>query len=401
MYDIAVVGAGASGIVAAITAKRAYGKLSVLLIDALPKIGKKILATGNGRCNITNLKADGKSYNTKAVSSVIQTVSPEKVIEFFSSIGLECIADNESRIYPMSNTAASVLDCLRFEIERLGIEVLNDTKVTSVNKKNECFVINDNIECRKVIVTTGGKAAPSQGSDGSGYALLKAFGHSVTHLYPGLVQLTVKENLKFLKGVKVKASVCLKSTSGKVLDKSVGEVLFADYGLSGIAVMDISRSVKDKNCICVLDILPDLSKESVIDFILKAKERNPSLLFEDALCGILPRKVGYLIIKNSGFNQDIRMNALKHNDIVRFVENMKNCSFTVKGTKGFENAQITIGGVDFSEFNQKTLESNKVNGLYCAGEILDVDAMCGGFNLQWAWSSGIVAGTYSALELIR
>ena len=158
MYDIAVVGAGASGIVAAITAKRAYSKLSVLLIDALPKIGKKILATGNGRCNITNLKADGKSYNTKAVSSVIQTVSPEKVIEFFSSIGLECIADNESRIYPMSNTAASVLDCLRFEIERLGIEVLNDTKVTSVNKRNDCFVINDNIECRKVIVTTGGKA---------------------------------------------------------------------------------------------------------------------------------------------------------------------------------------------------------------------------------------------------
>ncbi len=401
MYDIAVVGAGASGIVAAITAKRACDKLSVLLIDALPKIGKKILATGNGRCNLTNFKADEKSYNTRAVSSVIKTVSPEKVIEFFSSIGLECVADNESRIYPMSNTAASVIDCLRFEIERLGIEVLNDTKVISVNKGKKGFIINGNIECQKVIVTTGGKAAPSHGSDGSGYTLLKAFGHNVTSLYPGLVQLTVKENLRILKGVRVKAAVFLKSKNGKAVDKSVGEVLFTDYGLSGIAVMDVSRSVKGKECICILDILPDLSKESVIDFILKAKERNPSLLLEDALCGILPQKVGYLIIKNSGFRQDIRLNMLKYNDILKFAEMMKSCSFTVTGTKGFENAQITIGGVDFSEFNHKTLESQKVNGLYCAGEVLDVDAVCGGFNLQWAWSSGMVAGTYAALELIK
>lgn len=396
MYDIAVIGAGASGIAAAISAKRKNARLSVLLIDSLSKIGKKILATGNGRCNLTNLTADADVYNTRAVYSVMKVCPPERIIEFFSSIGLECVSDNESRVYPMSNTAASVLDCLRFEAGRLGIDVLTDTKVSSVQKHKNGFIINGNIESRKVIVATGGKAAPSQGSDGSGYSILKAFGHTITDLYPGLVQLTVKENLKFLKGVRVKSAVSLRNKSEKEIDKSVGEVLFADYGLSGIAIMDISRSVKDDDCRCVLNILPEMSKEILVDFINKAKKRNPNLTFEDALSGILPKKVGYLIIKNSGFRQDIRLSDLNSNSINKFAENMKNCTFTVTGTKGFDNAQITVGGAKFDEFNLETLESEKIEGLYCTGEILDVDAPCGGFNLQWAWASGIVAGAAAA-----
>ncbi len=401
MYDIAVIGAGASGIVAAISAKKAYNKLSVVLIESLPKIGKKILATGNGRCNLTNLTANAKSYNTKAVSAVMEICPPEKIIEFFSSIGLECVSDSESRVYPMSNTASGVLDCLRFEVERLGIEVLTETKVTSVSRNDRNFIINSSIECKKVIVATGGKAAPSQGSDGSGYPILKSLGHSVTPLYPGLVQLTVRENLKFLKGVRVKAAVSLKDKNGKEIDSSEGEVLFSDYGLSGIAIMDVSRSVKENSCRCFLDILPEMKKEAVIEFIVKAKNRNPSLLLEDALCGILPKKVGYLIIKNSGFRQDITLGDLKNDDINKFVYNMKNCIFTVTGTRGFDSAQITVGGASFNEFDTKTLESKFSEGIYCTGEILDVDAPCGGFNLQWAWASGIVAGTAAALSLIK
>ncbi len=401
MYDIAVIGAGASGIVAAISAKKAYNKLSVVLIEALPKIGKKILATGNGRCNLTNLTANAKSYNTKAVSNVMEICPPEKIIEFFSSIGLECVSDSESRVYPMSNTATSVLDCLSLEAERLGIDVMTDIKVTSVCKNNRSFVINNGIECRKVIIATGGKATPSQGSDGSGYPIIESLGHTVTQLYPGLVQLTVKENLKFLKGIRAKAAVSLKDKNGRILDKSEGEVLFADYGLSGIAIMDISRSVKENKCSCSLDILPEMKKETVIEFIVKAKKRNPSLLLEDALCGILPKKVGYLIIKNSGFRQDITLRDLRNDDINKFVYNMKNCIFTVTGTRGFDSAQITVGGASFEEFDVKTLESRIVDGLYCTGELLDVDAPCGGFNLQWAWASGIVAGTAAVLSLIK
>lgn len=401
MYDIAVIGAGASGIVAAISAKKTNNNISVALIEALPKIGKKILATGNGRCNLTNLTANTKSYNTKAVSAVMENCPPNKIIEFFSSIGLECVTDSESRVYPMSNTATGVLDCLRFEADHLGIDVITDTKVSSVRKNGRTFIINDSIECRKVIVATGGKAAPSQGSDGSGYPIIKSLGHSVTQLYPGLVQLTVKENLKFLKGIRVKATVSLNDKNGKILDKSEGEILFADYGLSGIAIMDVSRSVKENNCICSLDILPDMKNEVVYEFIAKAKKRNPSLLLEDALCGILPKKAGYLIIKNSGFRQDITLRELRNEDINKFVCNMKNCIFTVTGTRGFDSAQITVGGAVFDEFDTKTLESKFAEGLYCTGELLDVDAPCGGFNLQWAWASGIVAGNAAAYSLTR
>ena len=401
MYDIVIVGGGASGLVAAVSAKKADRKISVLIIEALPKVGKKILATGNGRCNITNLRAVPYSYNTKAVSSVMKSCPPEKIIGFFSSIGLECVTDAESRVYPMSNTAASVLDSLRFEAENLGVEVMTDTKVVSVCKNGEVFELNGIIKCRRLIISTGGKAAPSQGSDGSGYPLVKSFGHKITPLYPGLVQLTVKENLKMLKGIRVKADVSLRLKNGKEIDHSSGEVLFADYGLSGIAVMDVSRSVKDNDCRCSLNILPELKKDDICAFISRAVKRNSSQTLEDALCGILPRKVGYLIIKNAGLRQDVSLRELKKSDFELLADKLKNCEFTVTGTKGFDNAQITVGGVSTDEFDIKTLESKKVSGLYCTGELFDVDAPCGGFNLQWAWASGIVAGNAAAHSLIR
>lgn len=400
MYDIVVIGGGASGMAAAISAKKTCAELSVLIIEALPKVGKKILATGNGRCNLTNMSAVSRSYNTKAVSSVINRYPPEKIVEFFSSVGLECVTDSESRVYPMSNTATSVLDALRFEVDNSGVEVLTDTKVSSICKKGDLFEINGRILCKKVIISTGGKSSSAQGSDGSGYPLLKSFGHNITALYPGLVQLTVKENLKMLKGIRVKAEVSLKLKNGKELNRSEGEVLFADYGLSGIAVMDVSRSVRDNNCKCVLNILPELKKEDVFTFISRAVKRNSSQLLEDALCGIVPRKVGYLIIKNSGLKQDVTLRELRKYDIETVAQNLKVCEFTVTGTKGFESAQITVGGIDTAEFDMSTLESKKVRGLYCTGELLNVDAPCGGFNLQWAWASGIVAGDSAASSLI-
>lgn len=218
MYDIAIVGAGASGIVAAISAKREKERLKIVLIEGLPRIGKKILATGNGRCNLTNLTAKSESYNSPFVSFVLENYPPDKVVDFFSSIGLECVVDSESRVYPMSNMATSVLDCLRFEIERLGIDVITDTKVESVKKTNGVFVLNSSIRAKRLILSTGGKASPSQGSDGSGYDLLRKMNHSITPVYSGLVQLTVKENVKALKGTRVKAQVRLGLVNGKELD---------------------------------------------------------------------------------------------------------------------------------------------------------------------------------------
>lgn len=399
MYDIAIVGAGASGMAAAISAKRENEKLKIVLIEALPRIGKKILATGNGRCNLSNLSADKYNYNTPAVENVLRQYPPKKIVEFFSSVGLECINDSESRVYPMSNMATSVLDCLRFELDRLGVDILVDTKAESVKKTNGIFIINSKIRSKRVIISTGGKASPSQGSDGSGYPLIKSLGHSVTALYPGLVQLTVKENVKSLKGVKVKASVSLEATKNSLPCISSGEVLFTDYGLSGIAVMDISREIKNRNCVCVINVQPDITKMDVVDFLVRSKRRNPILALENALTGIIPKKLGQYIIKKTGLKADVALNKLSFQQIESVSETIKSLEFNVTGTKGFDNAQITVGGVSINEFDTVTLESKLASGLYCTGELLDIDSVCGGFNLQWAWASGLAAGKYAAESL--
>lgn len=392
MYDVAIVGAGASGMVAAISAKREKPKLKIVLIEALPRIGKKILATGNGRCNLTNYSAKSGVYNSPSVTPLLDKYPPERVVDFFSSIGLECVADSESRVYPSSNMATSVLDCLRFELERLGIEILTETKVTAVRKTNGIFIINSSIRAKRLILSTGGKASPSQGSDGSGYELLIGLNHTVTPLYSGLVQLTVKEDVKQLKGIRAKAEVSLRTVEGKTIDTSSGEVLFTDYGLSGIAIMDISRSVRSRNCECGLNILPDLTTEDVEAFLKRAAERNPLQSLEDALTGLIPKNLGRYIIKYIGFRSDITVGTINNKQRSVFADSLKNLKFVITGTKGFENAQVTVGGADTDEFDMSTLESKMVKGLYCTGELLDVDAPCGGFNLQWAWASGIAAG---------
>lgn len=397
MYQLAVIGGGASGLCAAIAAKRKNPSARIVIIEALPRVGKKILATGNGRCNLTNINASAKDYNTDFVADILKMYPPEKVIEFFNTIGLLTVTDSEGRVYPMSNTAASVLDCLRFTADSLGIEIICDTHVDKIENEGSKFVINGQFKSEKVIIACGGKASPSQGSDGSGFGLLKALGHAITPLYPGLVQLTVSENVKFLKGVRVKANVRLLS-DGKTVESSKGEVLFTDYGLSGIAVMDISRKVKKGNFTCSLDILPSLSVKEIQSFIVRLKNDNPMLAVENALCGMLPKKAGQYVLKLLSVNADTPLKRLNDSEIRKIAEKIKNLTFTVKGTNGFNNAQITVGGADVREFDSRTLESKKVKGLYCTGEILDVDAICGGYNLQWAWASGLTAGN-SALNI--
>lgn len=382
MYDLIIIGAGASGLAAAVNAKRKNNELKIAIAEALDRVGKKILATGNGRCNLTNLNAEASCYKNRGFASyALEKYSPEKVIEFFRSMGLLCVSDSEGRVYPMSNTAASVLDCLRFEAVNSGVEFLTQTKISELEKKDSYFLINRKYKAKKVIISAGGKASPSQGSDGSGYQLLKSLGHGITATYPALVQLTVKEkSVKPLKGMRVKCAVTLYENDG-IIDSSKGEVLFTDYGLSGIAIMDISRSVCEKECLCVLDMAPALSENELEKFIFERKSVNGSSDYEDILCGLLPRRVAQSVIKRANEPSAERLACI-----------IKNFRFTVNGTRGFNNAQITTGGADVSEFDSHTMESKLISGLYCCGEILDVDSVCGGYNLQWAWASGLLAG---------
>ena len=393
MYDIAVIGAGASGLAAAIVAKRKKPYLSVALVEALPRAGKKILATGNGRCNLTNINATFRDYNEpQFVSAVMGKYPPEYIIDFFENIGLKTFNDSEGRVYPMSNMASSVLDCLRFEAENLDIELICDTHVDSIVKKGDTFIINGNIKAMKVILATGGKASSAQGSDGSGYPILKDFGHKVTPVYPALVQLTVRENLKALKGVRVKAEALLVS-DGIEKARSSGEILFTDYGLSGIAVMDISRRLYNNKCQCVLDVLPMMHQCDVFAFLMERKASNKNLSTENVLGGLVPKKVGQYALKTCGIPCDKPAGRISNSEVNKICDTLKSLSFTVTGTRGFNNAQITVGGAELSEFDSTTLESKLVIGLYCTGELLNVDSICGGYNLQWAWASGIAAGS--------
>ena len=392
IYDIIIVGAGASGLAAAISAKRVNRKLNIAALDAMPKVGKKILATGNGRCNLSNLNANVDSYtNPEFVSVALSEFPPEKVIEFFRSIGLMCVADGEGRVYPMSNTASSALDALRTEAERLGVELICDSHVDRIEKKNGIFTVG-RLVAKKIIICTGGCASPSQGSDGSGFDLLKSLGHHITAVYPGLVQLTTKENTKSLKGMRVKANISLRQDS-KSIDSAKGEVLFTDYGLSGISIMDISRSVKDGQYTCVIDTLPRCKANEADEFLLSLNKEMP---IENALSGMIPKALGRYILKRCGENSLSSLEKIGKGKIEKIIYTAKNLGFTITGTMGFKNAQISIGGADVKEFDSKTMESKLVKGLFCAGEVLDTDSICGGFNLQWAWASGLLAGRCAA-----
>ena len=401
MFDIMIIGAGAAGITAAITAKRKNDELNIAMIESMPRIGKKILATGNGRCNLSNINTNESIYrNSDFVSYAIRNYGHKEIVSFFNSLGLYTYTDDEGRIYPLSNTAASVLDVMRFECIKLGITIFTDEKVSDISKKDDFFIINGRYRAKKVIITCGGSASPSQGSDGSGFELLKHTGHSIIKPLPALVQLTSDNKIiKSFKGLRIKGKVSV-YVNDEEIQQIDGEVLFTDYGLSGIASMDaqrlLCRYLNSEKCSVVIDLATSFSEDDLAEKISAVIKNNPDLKCENILSGFVPKKIGQGLIKCLYIKNDAKAAAIDENTIRRLSHLMKNFRIYVTGSKGFENAQITCGGADVNEFDPETMQSKITEGLYCAGEILDVDAPCGGFNLQWAFSSGMCAGNDAA-----
>ena len=314
--------------------------------------------------------------------------SPESNLDFWKSLGLLTVSDSEGRVYPRSNSASAVLDALRFETEKLGIKVLFEE--VKVLKKETNFIIN-NHQAEIVIVSCGGCSSPSQGSDGSGFKLMKNLGHRITSLSPSLVQITTDTRFtKLLKGVRVRGKLTLWD-KGKVAGESEGEILFADYGLSGIATMDLSRflakvSITDNTKIC-LDMVTEMTEKEIVSYLSDRQRLNPLLECENLLTGILPKAVGKVVVKKCNIFPGEKAENLKRKDFENIAKSLKSFEFRVTGTKGYEFSQVTSGGVDLTEVDKSTLMSKKVRGLYLCGEILDVDSRCGGFNLHWAVSS--------------
>lgn len=408
---LSVIGGGASGMAAAIEAARtalSMGEnIKTVIYEQLPKVGKKILATGNGRCNIMNVNAHINMYggNKKTIKSVFEKYDPESNMLFFKSMGVYLSEEEEGRLYPMSFQASSVLDALRFEIENLKIETVCDTKINSVKRKGDGFILNDSIYTDTVIVAGGGKSAPVHGSDGSCFNILNSLGVRIKPVFPSLTGIILKTKNKFLKGVRAKGEILIVE-NGKVISSSKGELQYTDYGISGIPAMEVSRAVsehfalnKKGKIIMAVNSLPDFSPEEIFDYVLFRKKENPNLLCEDLLSGVMPKKLGISKIDKAQINASVRIGSLTKNQIAVLTEVINSDIFEISGVLGFEHSQVTAGGADLALFSRDTLEAKNIKGLFACGEVLDADGRCGGYNLGWAWSSGRLAGS-SAVKFL-
>ena len=402
MTKVAVIGGGASGMCAAIELMNNVTDktdVEVTVLEKMTRVGKKLLVTGNGRCNITNMNSARSGYrgDTDFAKTALSRFTPESNIEFFNSLGLYTRTEEDGRVYPLSNQASSVLDALRFECERLGVKFVCDYRAVHIKEAVTAFsrkiVINNRDRFDYVIVASGGKAAKIHGTDGDSYDLLKMLGHTVTPIAPALVSLNCLDFTKSLKGIRSVCGVEL-IIDGKTEYKNFGEVQFTDYGLSGIPIMQLSRFVSmspSNNIQIYLDLTPDFSKEKLHEYLISRREKDTGLC-ENMLSGIINKQLCITIMKECGIAVNGRVNALSDEKINALSEILKCWKINVKNSRSFEYAQATAGGVKCCEFNPETMESRLVDGVYCCGEALDVDGDCGGYNLQWAWSSGRTAG---------
>jgi predicted Rossmann fold flavoprotein len=399
--NVAIIGGGASGLVCAIEAARKG--VHVSLFEKNSKLGRKILATGNGKCNISNLHLNPSRYHGESpqfVAPLLKRFDAPTCKAYFRSLGLEMREGEEGRLYPMSHQASSVVDILVHEARRLNVHVVCESEVSLVEKKGADFILHVKDEMHRFdacVIACGSPAWKSLGSSESGYGFAKAFGHRVIEPYPTLVQLLSDEpHLKEASGVKMEASVAL-FIEGKKTQHALGDVLFTEYGLSGSAILEISRGaslafVQHEAVFVVVDMMPHLSIEALNTLLQKrlayAQDKSLGLWLE----GLIPKKLAAFIIHTCTLEHLKRASLLGPKELKKIVFALKALRLHVKDTKGFESAEVCAGGVDVRELDEKTLMSKKVENLYFCGEVLDIDGDCGGFNLHFAWSSGYVVG---------
>lgn len=400
---ITIIGAGASGMMAAITAaeKGAY----VTLIEHNDRVGKKILLTGNGRCNITNMNQSENCYrsdNTGFQRHIIDSFNADETLSFFGKLGIYPKIKN-GYVYPNSEQASAVLDVLRMELKKLKINIMAGTNVISINKTKSSFIIKTDsgeILSDKLIMAAGSKAYSKTGSDGSGYELSKRLGHNIIKPLPALVQLRCEGSFKSIAGVRCEAKLCL-ICNGRNIASDQGELQITDYGISGIPTFQISRYavrlLDSGNEVFVnIDLFPNMDREKFAEFMFKRVNNNLHKSLEELLIGLINKKLIAVIIKKAHLSLSFKCSELNNMHITKLCDAIKGFKVKLNGFNSFDSAQVCSGGVDTKEVDNKTLESKLVKGLYFAGEILDVDGICGGYNLQWAWSSGAAAGLNSS-----
>jgi hypothetical protein len=403
--DVLVVGGGASGLMAAIAA-RMWGA-SVTLLERNPRVGKKLLTTGNHQCNLSNLhlKADRFHGDPVLAMAVIAKFNLNATLALFWRLGLESARDGEGRVYPRSFQAAAVLDALRFEADESGVHTACGATVDRLERDGEGFAARTEdgrlFRAGRVILCTGGKAAPQTGSDGRGLDLARALGHSVVEPQPALVQLKLDGALhKAMEGMRWTARVRL-LVDGREDGAAEDEVLFTPYGLSGPAALALSRSAVEawaagRRVEVELDLLPEQPETETLHFIQYRAVNKPGRALEHFLTGWINKRIGQTLLKSLGLDWSRPWSSLAEAEQALLARALHHWAFPVAGHTGWPNAQTTAGGVETAEVDPDTLESRLVPGLHFAGEVLNIDGDSGGYNLQWAWSSGWVAGFAAA-----
>lgn len=401
---VVIVGGGASGLVAAITAAREGAKVTI--IEQKDRLGKKILSTGNGRCNLTNEYMNlncFRSDDMTLVSDVLQQFSYQETIQFFEDLGV-ILKNRQGYIYPISDQASTVSDVLIMEAKRLNVIILLEQSVKTISKSKLGYLVKTDKEvvlCDAVILATGGKAAPVLGSDGSGYTLAKSFGHHLSPVVPALVQLKGKGNFfKQISGVRTNAKVTV-FVDGNSLGEDIGELQLTNYGISGIPVFQISRfaakGLYEKKKVTVeIDFMPNMSDDEFHMFLKSRLDKHGHRTAEEFFTGMFHQKLIGLFLKISRISPLSNMTEVTPAQLQLFQKVCKHFVVDIEGTNDFDQAQICAGGVKTTEINPQTMESLLANHVYLTGELLDVDGICGGYNLQWAWATGYIAGKHAA-----
>ena len=400
---IGIIGGGAAGMAAALAASE-YENAQVVLMERQARLGKKLSATGNGRCNLSNIHAaqggyhgDDRHFHEYALNQY----PPSETLQWFSGLGLYTITEPSGKVYPYSDQANSVVDVLRFSLERPNIQVLTDFEVQKVKKDGAVFSVSarsETLEFDRLIIACGGLAGTKLGGTMSGYKLLRSFGHKCTKLRPTLVQVkTSWPGVSALKGVRANCKAGIYQ-NGRLHRSSEGEIQFTEFGLSGPVIYEISRDACQGGgeWECTLDFLPEISSDGLA--ALLEKRRSSPLTAEDLFTGILHNRLGRVIVKEAGIRGNLPICDLREDQLADVVALSKGFTVTLTEPLGMDAAQVTAGGIFTNEFDPTTMQSRLVPGLYACGDVLDVDGDCGGYNLQWAWSSGRLAGFSAGKE---
>ncbi len=406
MYtDIAVIGGGASGLAAAIGAKSENPELYVTVFEKLDRVGKKLLSTGNGKCNLSSRNLVPEHYHG-TVRNLMEIIhNTPSADEFFMTMGVPVVADEQGRMYPRSGSAAAVLRSLRMRTSELGIAEECSFELAEIRRSKRGFIIISKsgitAECRCIIVAAGGYAAPKLGTDGAVMRIFRDMGYKTAKICPAVAPLKASpDKLKGLKGIRVKGAVSAVS-GGKILKTEQGEIQFTESALSGICVFNLARFFNEYEGRLALriDLAADIEKAELIDYLQRVSTQRAVYSLEELLTGCFPKNLAVYLVKNT-FNCPLteKISTLRKRDIIALADRIKSLEFEISGCSSWNNAQVTAGGIHGSCVDNE-LQSVRDSGIYFCGEILDADGDCGGYNLQWAWSSGLWAGSNCARSL--